>query len=101
MSRPPGTGGSGASSEPDISFEATVRGERLRFEEEPRTAVGFPGAGERESSSRSERTNLPYTVAPGQEYRDILVHYRLATRLIRAAEGDPGDEGDDEASDHR
>ncbi|WP_261399189.1 hypothetical protein [Streptomyces misionensis] len=48
------------------------------------TAVGFPGTGERESSSRSRRTNLPDTVAADREYRDIRVDYRLATRLVRA-----------------
>jgi hypothetical protein len=55
--------------------------------------VGFPGTGERESSSRGERTNLPDTVVPGREYRDVLVDYRLATRLTRRAEGAPDDGG--------
>lgn len=80
--------------DPDISFTATIRGDRLRFQQEPRTAVGFPGTGQRESSSRSERTNLPDTVAADREYRDVLVHYRLATRLTRTPDADPDHEPD-------
>ncbi|CAL2057352.1 protein of unknown function [Streptomyces murinus] len=87
MSRSPAARGSEGSPEPDISFEATVRGDRLRFAQRPRTAVGFPGDGERESSSRSERTHLPDRVAPGREYRDVYVAYRLATRLLSATTG--------------
>ncbi|MGZ0202223.1 hypothetical protein ACNFR7_18825, partial [Streptomyces sp. RM1] len=88
--RSPPAAGTARPPHPDISFEATVRGDRLRFEDEPRTAVGFPGTGERESSSRSERTNLPDTVAAGREYRGIRVHYRLATRLVRPPGDTPG-----------
>ncbi|MGX1565691.1 hypothetical protein [Streptomyces sp. NPDC055506] len=65
----------------DISFRSTVHAERLRFTQEPRTAVRFPGTGERESTSHSDRTHLPDPVVPGQEYQDVTVAYRLATRL--------------------
>lgn len=59
-----------------------MRGDRLRFIEEPRTAVRFPGNGQRMSTSTSDRTHLPDTVVPGQEYRDVTVAYRLETRLM-------------------
>ncbi|MEV5177051.1 hypothetical protein AB0L10_39660 [Streptomyces flaveolus] len=65
----------------DISFRSTVRAEHLRFTEEPRTAVRFPGTGDRESASHSDRNRLPDTIVPGEEYRDVTVSYRLATRL--------------------
>ncbi|WP_267461848.1 hypothetical protein [Streptomyces werraensis] len=29
--------------------------------------------------SRSDRTNLPRTVEPDEDYRDVTVHYRLET----------------------
>ncbi|MEV6805649.1 hypothetical protein [Streptomyces sp. NPDC051132] len=68
----------------DISFRSTVRAERLRFTEEPRTAVRFPGTGARQSVSHSDRTRLPDRIGPGREYRDVTVSYRLATRLTGA-----------------
>lgn len=70
----------------DISFRSTVRSERLRFAEEPRTAVRFPGTGERESISHSDRDHLPEKVVPGRDYHDATVGYRLETRLT----GEPG-----------
>jgi hypothetical protein len=69
-----------------------VYGDRLRFHEEPLTEVTFPGSGERESRSESERTNLPDTVAADEDYRDVTVTYRLETRLT----GPPDDEADGE-----
>lgn len=68
---------------PDISFRSTVRAARLRFADEPRTAVRFPGRGKRESTSHSHRTDLPDKVVPGREYHDATVTYRLATRVER------------------
>ncbi|MGC2997331.1 hypothetical protein ACPF8X_02735 [Streptomyces sp. G35A] len=65
----------------DISFRSAVRSGRLLFTEEPRTAVRFPGAGERESTSHSERRHLPDRVVPGRHYHDVTVDYRLGTRL--------------------
>ncbi|MCZ0204351.1 hypothetical protein OZK63_02805 [Streptomyces sp. UMAF16] len=59
--------------------------------EQPRTAVRFPGTGRRTSTSRSERTNLPGEVVAGEDYRDALIVYRLATRLT----GQPEDGRDD------
>ncbi|MER6621021.1 MULTISPECIES: hypothetical protein [unclassified Streptomyces] len=70
----------------DISFRSTVHTERLRFAEEPRTAVRFPGTGERESTSHSDRDHLPEEVVPGQDYHDVTVDYRLETRLVGGPE---------------
>ncbi|MFE9773696.1 hypothetical protein ACFYOV_18910 [Streptomyces sp. NPDC005931] len=76
-----------------------VRAERLRFANKPRTAVGFPGDGVRESTSRSERTRLPHGVVAGREYRDVTVAYRLATRLTGEVEGGrSGADGADETA---
>jgi predicted GNAT superfamily acetyltransferase len=77
----------------DISFRSTVHADRLRFAEQPRTAVGFPGAGERDSTSHSHRTGLPERVVAGDEYQDVTVAYRLATRLSGQAEGGRGGAG--------
>jgi hypothetical protein len=71
----------------DISFRSTVGADRLRFAERPRTAVRFPGTGGRESTSHSDRTHLPDRVVPGEEYHDVTVAYRLATRLTGQMEG--------------
>lgn len=79
----------------DISFRSTVHAERLRFTQEPRTLVRFPGAGKRESTSHSHRTHLPDPVVPGQEYEDVTVAYHLATRLIGEPEA-VGRSGDDD-----
>ncbi|GGZ83084.1 hypothetical protein ACFOOM_22980 [Streptomyces echinoruber] len=81
----------------DISFRSTVRSERLRFAEEPRTAVRFPGTGERESMSRSDRIRLPDRVVPGQEYHDVTVVHRLATRLTGKPEDGRGGTGGTDA----
>ncbi|GGT36108.1 hypothetical protein ABT368_04960 [Streptomyces althioticus] len=74
----------------DITFHSTVRADRLRFTAPPRTAVRFPGTGERASLSRSDRTNLPDTVEPDVDYRDVTVHYRQETgmRKPRASASD-------------
>ncbi|ROP55739.1 hypothetical protein [Streptomyces sp. PanSC9] len=47
----------------------------------PGTAFRFPGSGERQSTSHSDRTSLPDKGVPGREYHDTTVTYRLATRL--------------------
>ncbi|MFF8592243.1 hypothetical protein ACF061_12475 [Streptomyces sp. NPDC015220] len=85
-----------------------MRSDRLRFVEDPLTAVGFPGTGKRTSTSRSERGNLPDKVVAGEEYRDASVTYRLATRLTGppengrdrqgGGEGEGGGEGGDDTN---
>ncbi len=68
-----------------------MRADELRFADEPLTAVRFHGSPGRESTSRSERTNLPERVEAGTGYSDVRVDYRLATRLR-----DPGEAPDRE-----
>lgn len=65
----------------DITLHTTVHADRLRFTAPPRTAVRFPGTGERTSVSRSDRTSLPDTVEPDVDYHDVTVRYRLETGL--------------------
>ncbi len=80
----------------DIVFRSAVHAERLRFTQEPRTAVRFPGTGRRVSTSHSDRAHLPDPVIPGQEYQDVTVAYHLATRLTGEPEsGRSRDDGTD------
>ncbi len=66
---------------PDIEITAYVKARELRFEEAPKTEVGFPGYPERESVSGTERENLPDEVEPGVTYRNPEVRLRIATAL--------------------
>ncbi len=66
---------------PDIEITAYVKARELRFEEAPKTEVGFPGYPERESVSGTERENLPDEVEPGVTYRNPRVRLRIATVL--------------------
>ncbi|MFE6336156.1 hypothetical protein ACFVOK_23565 [Streptomyces sp. NPDC057798] len=50
----------------------------------------------RESTSRTDRTHLPNPVVPGQEYEDVTVTYRLATRLT--GEPEAGRNGDNDTA---
>ncbi|MEV0592562.1 hypothetical protein [Nonomuraea cavernae] len=62
----------------DIVFAATVRADRLWFEEAPETAVTYQG--EQESGDGSRRDGLPDRVAEGEVYRAIRVDYVIASR---------------------
>jgi hypothetical protein len=66
----------------DIEFAASLEADELRFDQPPETGVRFFGTPGHESASGSDRTNLPEKVEPGARYRDVLVHYRLASRLL-------------------
>jgi hypothetical protein len=86
--------------EPDVEIGASVKAERLRFREKPRTEVELhgevvtpEGREELETTSGSERENLPNEVEPGVTYRDVKVRWRTAARLR-----DPAEEEDDERS---
>lgn len=58
-----------------------MEADELRFDEPPETEVRFFGEPGHESASGSDRTNLPENVEPGVTYRDVRIHYRLASRL--------------------
>jgi hypothetical protein len=68
----------------DIEFVASIEAGELRFDESPETDVRFFGEPDHESTSGSDRTNLPEKVEPGVTYRKVRVDYRLATRLVEA-----------------
>ena len=62
---------------PDIELGASVRARTLRFEEVPDTEVRYAG----DSSSVTERTNLPDEVEPGVTYRDVEVRWHSEARI--------------------
>ncbi|MGH3343668.1 MAG: hypothetical protein ACRDPK_12495 [Carbonactinosporaceae bacterium] len=65
----------------DVEINAVVSAGELTFRDQPDTAVAFPGDGSRESASGSDRTNFPDRVDAGITYRNIVVDYRVASRL--------------------
>lgn len=84
--------------DPDIEIGAAVKADRLRFKSKPKTKVEFHGElnerehrAELETSSGSERENLPDEVEPGVTYRDVRVQWHAAARL-------PDREDDEEGS---
>ncbi|MHA6798317.1 hypothetical protein [Bounagaea algeriensis] len=66
---------------PDVEFTSTVSAHELRFREVPESRVTFTGNPDHESSSGSDRTNLPDAVSPRVTYRDIRVDYHIVSRL--------------------
>ncbi|WP_084469039.1 hypothetical protein [Nocardiopsis trehalosi] len=75
----------------DVEFTAEVRADELTFHDRPEVRVRFPGSGDRESASGSDRHNVPDRVEPATTYRDIRVRYRLATRAVPPDETAPSD----------
>lgn len=68
---------------PDLDIAANVKVRELRFEEVPEIAeVRFRGDHERESSSGTERENLPEEVRQGVTYRDVSVRFRAASEPV-------------------
>jgi hypothetical protein len=72
----------------DVEIGASVKAKRLRFRERPKTKVELhgevqapEGRGELQTTSGSERQNLPDEVEPGVTYRDVRVRWRAAARL--------------------
>jgi hypothetical protein len=72
----------------DVEIGASVKAKRLRFREKPKTKVELhgevrepEGGGELQTTSGSERQNLPDEVEPGVTYRDVRVRWRAAARL--------------------
>ena len=73
---------------PDVEIGAKVKAKALRFRSKPRTEVEFrgevaePGRREEiETTSGSERENLPDAVEPGVTYEDVSVRWRAAARI--------------------
>jgi hypothetical protein len=72
----------------DVEIGASVKAKRLRFREKPKTDVELhgevrelEGRGKLQTTSGSERRNLPDEVEPGVTYRDVRVRWRAAARL--------------------
>ena len=69
----------------DVEIGAIVKVKQLRFRQKPKTHVELHGElhepdaqGELETTSGSERKNLPDEVEPGVTYRDVRVRWRAA-----------------------
>jgi hypothetical protein len=78
------------SDEPDIQIGAAARAKRLRFNKAPKTDVEFEKEGdirledarlEIETSSGSQRENLPEEVEPGVTYRDVQIGWGASAKL--------------------
>jgi hypothetical protein len=75
----------------DVEIGAIVKAKQLRFRQKPRTHVELhgelhepDGQGELQTTSGSERKNLPDEVEPGVTYRDVRVRWRAAAGTRRA-----------------
>ncbi len=76
---------------PDVEIGASVHADRLRFRQKPRTEVEVHGEvvepdrrdDDIETTSGSERENLPDEVEPGVTYRDVSVRWRAAGWIER------------------
>ncbi|TDD39007.1 hypothetical protein E1287_04135 [Actinomadura sp. KC06] len=65
----------------DILFSAKVKAEELRFDVAPESSVVFRGDASDDSTSGSNRTNLPDKIQENTTYRDIKIHYAIAAKL--------------------
>ncbi|TMQ97830.1 hypothetical protein ETD83_19765 [Actinomadura soli] len=65
----------------DILFTAKVKADELRFHVAPESSVTFTGNASEDSTSGSDRTNLPDKVQENTTYSDIEVHYAIAAIL--------------------
>ncbi len=84
---------------PDVEIGASVKAKSLRFREKPRTDVDVHGEvvepdrrEDIETTSGSERRNLPEEVEPGVTYRDVTVRWRAAARIKEDDERSDSDE---------
>jgi hypothetical protein len=73
---------------PDIEISTRVRAKELRFGTVPSVKVWFEGEPDHESSSRTERENLPDEVEPDVTYRDVEVRWRARSRIIHPTDPD-------------
>jgi hypothetical protein len=73
---------------PDVDIETSVRAKSLRFGTVPKTKVWFEGEPDHESSSETERENLPEEVEPRVTYRDVKVRWTARSRIIHPTDPD-------------
>jgi hypothetical protein len=72
----------------DVEITTSVRARSLRFGIVPDVKVWFEGEPAEESSSETERDNLPEAVEPGVTYRDVTVRSCARSRIVHPT--DPG-----------
>lgn len=65
----------------DLEITATVKAKELSFHEAPDTSVVFTGSPGHQSSSGSDRANLPDRVEEGITYREVRVDYSLSCKV--------------------
>lgn len=63
----------------DLSINARVTADSLRFEKVPNPRVEFPGRPERATVWEAERENLPQEVRPGVTYRNVGITLRITS----------------------
>lgn len=75
--------------DPDVEIGASFKAKELRFRSKPETEVkvhgearGPEGSAEAETSSGSERHNLPEEVEPGVTYEDVQVRWSTEARIV-------------------
>jgi hypothetical protein len=68
---------------PDIELGASVKAKKLRFEQVPETDDRYVG----ESSSVTERTNLPEEVEPGVTYENVEVRWHTEVKATQGRKG--------------
>jgi hypothetical protein len=73
---------------PDIDISTRVRAKELRFGTVPRVKISFEGEPDHESSTRTERENLPDEVEPDVTYRDLEVRWRARSRIVHPTDPD-------------
>ncbi|HYI79620.1 MAG TPA: hypothetical protein VEW67_02020 [Thermoleophilaceae bacterium] len=73
---------------PDVEIGASVKADSLRFRKKPKTEVELHGEvvepdrrHDVDTSSGSERENLPDEVEPGVTYRDVSVRWHATARI--------------------
>lgn len=64
-----------------ILFTAEVKAAELRFTTAPENDVVFTEDAADDSTSGSERTNLPEQVEENVTYRDVHIHYAIEVKL--------------------
>jgi hypothetical protein len=85
----------------DLEIGASVKAKSMRFREKPKTNVEVHGEvrepdrqTDLETTSGSERRNLPDEVEPGVTYRDVAVRWRAAVRIEDPAADDEEEDQD-------
>lgn len=71
----------GVNQDPLVEIRAAVRADSLKFERTPVTHLELKAEPEGETSSRTERENIPEKAEPGVTYRDVRIAWHAGTTL--------------------